>query len=97
MSAPERPQGGARDEVRRPGESRRTGERLVAILVMGVVLLNFPLLSLLRGSGTVAGVPALFVYLFLVWALLAGATALVLRDRPPPPAAAGGEPGKREP
>ena len=93
MSKPGSPQGGAP----RMAEPRRTGERLAALLVCGGVLLNFPLLSLLRGRGLVAGVPALYVYLFLVWALLAGATALVLRDRPSKPGAAGDNPGPPEP
>lgn len=81
----------------RGGEPRRTGERLVALLVMGVVLLNYPLLSLLRGLGPVAGIPALYLYLFLVWALLAVATAFVLRQRPSAPGGAGSRPGPTEP
>jgi hypothetical protein len=97
MSMPGSPQGSARRDGARTAEPRRTGERLAALLVCGGVLLNFPLLSLLRGRGLVAGVPALYVYLFLVWALLAGATALVLRDRPSKPGAAGDNPGPREP
>jgi hypothetical protein len=96
MSEPESPQADARREDARIVEPRRTGERLAALLICGVVLLNFPLLSLLRGSGLVAGVPALYIYLFVVWVLLAGATALVLRDRPSAPGAAGDEPGPRE-
>jgi hypothetical protein len=97
MSKPESPRAGAgRDGVRRI-EPRRRGERLVALLIAGAVLLNFPLLSLLQGRGLVAGVPALYLYLFLVWALLAGATAFVLRDRPSAPGGAGPEPGPREP
>jgi len=97
MSEPESPQAGARRGGDRPLAPRRTGERLVALLICGGLLLNFPLLSLLRGRGLVAGVPALYVYLFLVWVLLAGATALVLRDRPSTPGPAGDEPGPREP
>jgi hypothetical protein len=98
MSEPESPQAGARRDGARIVEPRRTGERLVALLISGGVLLNFPLLSLLHGSGLVAGVPALYVYLFVVWVLLACATALVLRGRPAaPPGAAGDEPGPREP
>jgi hypothetical protein len=97
MSVPE----SLRAVVRRDGvrivEPRRTGERLIALLISGVVLLNFPILSLLRGAGLVAGVPALYIYLFVVWVLLAGATALALRKRPPTPGAAGDEPGPREP
>lgn len=97
MSKPGSPQNGARRDGVRTAEPRRTGERLAALLVCGGVLLNFPLLSLLRGRGLVAGIPVLYVYLFVVWVALAGATAFVLRDRPPPPGAAGDEPGPREP
>lgn len=97
MNGPGSPRAGARRDGARPAETRRTGERLAALLIAGGVLLNFPLLSLLRGRGLVAGVPVLYVYLFVVWAVLAGATAFVLRDRPSSSAAAGDEPGPREP
>ena len=97
MSEPESPQAGARRDNVRTVEPRRRGERLVALLIAGGVLLNFPLLSLLRGRDLVAGVPALYVYLFLVWAGLAVATALVLRDRPRPSASAEDDPGPPEP
>lgn len=96
MSQPRAPDPGTRRDGR-TGEPRRTGERLVALLLAGGVLLNYPLLSLLRGLGTVAGVPALYLYLFLAWALLAGATAFVLRQRPPAGGGAGTRPGPPEP
>jgi len=76
---------------------KRTGERLIALLVAGGAVLNYPLLSALRGRGLVAGIPALYVYLFVVWAALAGATALVLRERPPQPGPTDDDPGTREP
>jgi len=91
----------ARPDSRSAGESmarrRRAGERLAALFIVGAVLLNYPLLSVLHGRGPVAGVPALFAYLFLVWAALAGATGLVLRRRPPADGGSDGEPGPREP
>ena len=62
---------------------RRVGERLVALLLAGVAALNFPLLSLFGASGRVGGIPALYLYLFLVWLLLAAGTAFALRKRPP--------------
>lgn len=97
MSPPEGPKAEARHAGGRMAERRRTGERLVALLVGGAAVLNFPLLSVLRGRGLVAGIPALYVYLFLAWALLVGATALVLRERPPRPGAEDEETGPREP
>ncbi len=90
------PPGARRGEVP-PDDERRTAERLVALLLAGGALLNFPLLSVLRDRGTIGGIPVLYAFLFLVWALLAGATALVLRERPAPPDADDDEPGPREP
>jgi len=60
---------------------RITGERLVALLLAGLVALNFPLLSVFRGGALLAGIPVLYLYLFLVWILLAAGTALTLRRR----------------
>lgn len=94
-ATPARP--GARRAGQRAAEQRRTAERLVALLILGCVVLDFPLLSVLRGRGLVAGVPVLFVYLFLVWAMLAGLTALVLRRRPTRPESPEDDPGQREP
>jgi len=96
MREPESPRSGARRAGGRMAEQRRTGERLVALLIGGGAVLNFPLLSVLRGRGLVAGIPMLYVYLFLVWAVLAVATALVLRSRPPASTDPGEDPGPRE-
>ena len=97
MSAPVDARPGPRSAGDPMARRRRTGERLAALFVVGAMLLNFPLLSLLHGRGPVAGIPALFAYLFLVWAALAGATGLVLRRRPPEAGGADGEAGSREP
>ncbi len=43
------------------------GQRLVAIFIAGVLLLNFPLLSLFDRSVSLFGLPLLHVYLFAVW------------------------------
>lgn len=95
MSEPADVKPASRPAAGRPAHRRRTEERLVALLVVGTVLLNFPLLSVLHGREAVAGIPALFIYLFAVWALLAGATALVLRRRPVGPERRGDDPGSR--
>ena len=96
MREPDGPEGETRQSAGRTVEERRTGERLVALLLAGGALLNFPLLAGLRGRGVVAGIPVLFVCLFLVWALLAGTTALILRDRPQRPGPEDDELGPRE-
>jgi len=67
-----------------PGVKRR-GERLIALLIAGVVLLNFPLLSVFSGTRPVFGIPLLYLYLFSVWILIIWIMALILRDRPAKP------------
>lgn len=59
----------------RPGLS---AERLVALFAAGWLLLNYPLLALFGRLGAVAGIPALYLYLFAAWALLIAGIALVL-------------------
>jgi len=43
------------------------GQRLVAMFIAGVLLLNYPLLSLFDRPLSLFGLPLLHVYLFLVW------------------------------
>lgn len=43
-------------------------QKLVALFVAGVLLLNFPLLRLWLGEGLLFGLPRLPVALFIVWA-----------------------------
>ena len=61
----------------RPATGR--GERLVPLFVLGLLLFNPPLLSLVDGSGTFGGVPVIYVYLFTIWIGLIAATALITR------------------
>lgn len=62
-------------------EPKRRGERLVGLLIAGIILLNFPFLSLFSGKHTFLGFPLLFSYIFLVWGLIIVVAALVLRNR----------------
>ena len=57
-----------------------TGQRLLALFFIGCLLLYFPLLSLFSTEGMVWGFPVLYVYLFLVWALLIALMALVIES-----------------
>jgi hypothetical protein len=56
----------------------RRGQRLAAVFLLGVVLFNYPLLSVIASGGAVFGIPVLYVYLFTAWAALIGLMALVV-------------------
>jgi hypothetical protein len=50
--------------------------RLVALFLLGCVLLNYPILSLVNLKIQIFGLPLLYVYIFGVWCLLISLTAL---------------------
>lgn len=58
---------------------RRTliGQRLLALFMLGWLLFNYPLLALFDGATDWLGLPALWVYLFVAWALLIAVTGWV--------------------
>lgn len=58
---------------------RRTlaGQRLAALFMLGWLLFNYPLLALFNDAGTWFGVPLLYAYLFIAWALFIGLLALI--------------------
>lgn len=58
-----------------------TGQRLVAIFLIGSLLVNYPLLSLFSVAGMLWGIPVLYVYLFTCWAALIAAMALLIELR----------------
>src|SRR5438132_1496235 len=47
-----------------------TGQRMIAIFLAGVLLLNYPLLYLFSSDATLLGIPLLFVYVFVAWFVL---------------------------
>jgi peptidoglycan/LPS O-acetylase OafA/YrhL len=56
--------------------------RLVAVGVVGMLLFSYPLMAVFDGDATVWGVPVLWAYFFVVWAMLiALAAALLERSR----------------
>lgn len=57
----------------------RKSERLIALAFLGFLLFNYPLLSLFSTEGMVLGIPVLYAYLFISWALLIALTALAVR------------------
>jgi hypothetical protein len=63
---------------------KRQSERLIVLLLIGVIALNYPLLALFSKSVLWLGIPALYLYLFLFWALFIGLSAAVMEKREPP-------------
>jgi hypothetical protein len=59
-------------------KSSLKGQRLVALFLLGCLLLNYPLASLFAGTAHVLGVPLLYIYVFVAWALVIGLMALVV-------------------
>lgn len=58
-----------------------TRARLVALFGLGLLLMNFPLLSLFSQEYLVLGMPMLYVYLYGAWALIIGLLAWLMARR----------------
>jgi len=46
---------------------RAVGAKLVLLFVLGVFVLNFPVLAIFNRGATLAGIPVLYLYLFGIW------------------------------
>jgi O-antigen/teichoic acid export membrane protein len=57
------------------------GQRLVALVLLGLLLLNYPIFDLFSGEHYVLGIPVLYAHVFTVWALLIALMALVVEKR----------------
>ena len=55
----------------------RTIERLAGLFLLGVVLFNYPLLSLFNLDHFIFNIPVLYLYIFGSWLGLIGLTALI--------------------
>src|ERR671930_420760 len=73
-------------DAREPGHPRSTeagvvndvrAQRFVALAMLGTLLFNYPVLALFNVSGTLAGVPVLYAYIFIAWAALIALMAFV--------------------
>ncbi len=77
------------------------GDRMVGLFLLGALAFNAPILSVFSADAFIAGIPVLYVYLFVTWAALIALMALTARrsgragaPRPPPrrdPASGGKE------
>lgn len=63
------------------GDTERKGQRMVALCMLGCVLFNFPVMALFNVPGTLLGVPLLYAYIFIAWALLIALMAWVVERR----------------
>jgi hypothetical protein len=61
--------------------SNDRNSRLLLIFVSFVLLLNYPLISLVDQSDTWLGMPVLYFYIFFIWLLLIVVVGLVVRKR----------------
>jgi hypothetical protein len=59
----------------------RRGQRLAAVFVVGLLVFNYPLMSLASSDTTLLGIPVLYLYLFGSWALIVGTMALIIERR----------------
>ena len=57
------------------------GQRLAAIFLMGCMLFNYPIVSLVAGRASVLGIPASVAFVFGSWALLIVLMAVVCERR----------------
>lgn len=57
------------------------GQRLVAVILLGAVFLNYPFLRLVDGPREVFGIPLLFAYVFGVWTALIALMATIIEKR----------------
>jgi hypothetical protein len=65
-----------------PGSEKteqQRGQRLLFVAVLFAVLLNFPFLAVFNHDGRVAGIPVLYLYVLVVWALLVLITGWLVR------------------
>ncbi|MCK6374790.1 MAG: hypothetical protein L6Q69_11885 [Zoogloea sp.] len=55
-----------------------TGQRLVALFLLGGLLVNYPILSAFDADRMWFGIPVLYLYVFGVWGALIAMMALVI-------------------
>lgn len=74
----------------------RVRERLTALFIAGIVLINYPLVQLFGEGRRILGIPLLYLYLFGCWALVIAVIALVMERRAgqDKPGAGGGDSGR---
>lgn len=57
-------------------KKRSSGALLITLFILGLLFLNFPLLSLFSQPATALGLPLLYFYLIACWAVIIAVLAL---------------------
>jgi hypothetical protein len=60
------------------GARAARGARLACLFLLGCLLFNYPLLALFNVRAMAFGVPILYAYIFLAWALLIALVAVLM-------------------
>jgi hypothetical protein len=55
------------------------GAKLLVLFVLAALILNFPVLAIWNRGATVVGIPILYLYLFVVWAVAIAIVATLAR------------------
>jgi hypothetical protein len=66
------------------GDRSKTGQ-LVGVGLLGIVLLDYPILTLFNLNISLFGIPFFYLYLFTVWSGMILLMMLLTRKRPTPP------------
>lgn len=61
--------------------SERSSDRLLALVLGGVLALNYPLVSLFSEASLLFGIPKLYLYLFVVWSAFILLAALLMERK----------------
>ncbi|WP_319525350.1 hypothetical protein [uncultured Desulfosarcina sp.] len=61
---------------------KTTAGRLIGLFLLGLLLFNFPLISLFNRPALLLGIPVLYFYLFAVWLLVILLMLLISRSKP---------------
>ena len=59
--------------------AKKITERYVALIILTALLFNPPIMSIFNSTGLILGVPILFLYLFIAWALIIGLNAYLAK------------------
>jgi hypothetical protein len=51
-------------------DEKNKEQRFLALCMLGLVLFNFPVLTVFNVGGSILGIPILYAYIFAAWALV---------------------------